>query len=119
MKILICEDDIVTMKAIQVAFENENVELVSVKDGLMALEQLRENTFDLIITDIHMPFHNGDDIISLVREEQGKNTPIVVISSDAQEEVIQLALRQGVNEFIKKPVDPVNLQRKVLKFLRF
>lgn len=117
MKVLICEDDIVVLKAIHVAFENQAVEVVSVKDGLMALEKLRDETFDLIITDIHMPFHNGDDIIKLVREEQGKSTPIIVISSDAQDEVIQFALKQGVNEFIKKPIDPVSLQRKVQKFL--
>ena len=80
MKVLICEDDIVVLKAIHVAFENQPVEVVSVKDGLMALEKLRDETFDLIITDIHMPFHNGDDIIKLVREEQGKSTPIIVIS---------------------------------------
>lgn len=119
MKILICEDDLVVMKAIQLAFENEQVELVSVKDGLLALEKLRVDNFDLIITDIHMPFHNGDDIIQLVRQEQGRNTPIIVISSDAQEEVIQFAMKQGVNDFVRKPVDPVHLKRKVLKYLRF
>ena len=118
MKVLICEDDLVVLKTIQVALENENVETVSVKDGLLALEKLRNNTFDLIITDIHMPFHNGDDIIRLVREEQKRDTPIVMISSDAQDEVIQFALKQGVNEFVKKPVDPLNLQKKIRKFLR-
>ena len=118
MKVLICEDDIVVLKTIQVAFENENVETVSVRDGLLALEKLRETTFDLIITDIHMPFHNGDDIIRLVREEQRKSTPIIVISSDAPEEVVQFAFKQGVNEFVKKPIDPLSLQKKVQKFLR-
>jgi len=118
MKVLICEDDIVVLKTIQVALEHENAEIVSVKDGLLALEKLRENTFDLIITDIHMPFHNGDDIIKLVREEQRRSTPIIMISSDAQEEVIQFAFKQGVNEFVKKPIDPVSLQKKAQKFLR-
>jgi len=118
MKVLICEDDLVVLKAILVALENEQVEAIPVKDGLLALEKLREDTFDLIITDIHMPFHNGDDIIKLVREEQRKNTPIVMISSDAQDEVIQFALKQGVNDFVKKPIDPVSLQKRIQKFLR-
>ena len=55
MKVLICEDDLVVLKTIQVALENENVETVGVKDGLLALEKLRNNTFDLIITDTGMP----------------------------------------------------------------
>lgn len=117
MKILVCEDDLVVLKVIQTALEGEPVEVTAVKDGIRALEQLRENTFDLIITDIHMPHHNGDEVLKLVREEQKKNTPIIMISSDTEEELIALALKQGVNEFIKKPIDATSLRKKLKKFL--
>jgi len=117
MKVLVCEDDIVVRKVIQVVLENENADATYANDGIKALEQLRANTFDLIITDIHMPFHNGDDVVKLVREEQKKKTPIVMISSDTEEEVISFALKQGVNEFIKKPVNATALQQKLKKFL--
>ncbi len=117
MKVLVCEDDLVVMKVIQTAFEGERVEITSAKDGIRALEQLRENTFDLIITDIHMPHHNGDEIIKLVRTDQKKNTAIIMISSDTEEEVIAMALKQGVNEFIKKPIDAISLRKKLKKYL--
>ena len=88
-------------------------------DGRQALKHLHENVhFDLIITDIHMPYHNGDEILKLVREEQQKKTPIIMLSSDGEEEVIALALKLGVNEFIKKPLDPDVLMKKVKKLLR-
>ncbi|HPH45415.1 MAG TPA: response regulator [Chryseolinea sp.] len=119
MKILVCEDDLVVMKVIQTALEGEPVEITSAKDGTKALEQLRENTFDLIITDIHMPHHNGDEILKLVRIDQRKNTPIIMISSDTEEEVIAMALKQGVNEFIKKPIDATALRKKLKRFLEF
>jgi DNA-binding response OmpR family regulator len=65
-----------------------------------------------------MPYHNGDEILKLVREEQQKKTPIIMLSSDGEEEVIALALKLGVNEFIKKPLDPDVLMKKVKKLLR-
>src|SRR5690349_170435 len=117
MKVLVCEDDIVVRKVIQVVLEGKNIQATYANDGIKALDHLHRNTYDLIITDIHMPFHNGDDVVKLVRVEQKRNTPIVMISSDTEEEVIAFALKQGVNEFIKKPIDATSLQQKLNKFL--
>jgi CheY-like chemotaxis protein len=117
-KVLICEDNEVERKAIQLAVEGEGIETVLVPDGRKAIAQLEEaNDFDLIITDIHMPYKNGDDILELVRRQQGRATPIVMISSDREEEVIKLALKLGVDEFIEKPIDPKVVRKKLKRFL--
>jgi len=118
MKVLVCEDDMIAQKVIQVSLEKQNAEVISVADGRKAFQFLKENTVDLIITDIHMPYFNGDDILRLVREEQRKATPIIMISSDTEEEVIALALRQGVNDFIKKPIDAISLEKRLKKFFK-
>ena len=117
MKVLVCEDDMIAHKVIEVALEKHNAEVIGVSDGRKALQFLKENTVDLIITDIHMPYFNGDDVHRLVRQEQNKNTPIIMISSDTEEEVIALALKSGVNDFIKKPIDAVSLEKRLRKFL--
>jgi len=118
-KILVCDDDEAVLQIIQIALRNEKMETVLANDGRKALQYLHENTsFDLIITDIHMPYHNGDDVLKTVREEQKKNTPIIMLSSDGEEEVIALALKLGVNEFITKPVDTDKLIKKIRKLLR-
>jgi DNA-binding response OmpR family regulator len=116
-RVLICEDDVVTLKAIQVAVESENGQAIPMSDGGKALDYLRDNDVHLIITDIHMPYHNGDEILKLVRDEQKKKTPIVMISSDTEEEVIKMALKLGVDEFIEKPIDSAKLQKKLRKYL--
>jgi DNA-binding response OmpR family regulator len=118
MKVLVCEDDIIVLKVIQVALEKENAQAVCVPDGRKALQQLRESAFDLIITDIHMPYNNGDEILQLVREEQKRNTPVIMISSDTEEEVIKLAMKQGVNDFVKKPLDADKLHKVIRKYLK-
>jgi CheY-like chemotaxis protein len=118
MKVLVCEDDVIVMKVIQVALENKNVEAVYAKDGEKALGLLKnKNDFDLVITDIHMPYYKGDDLLKLIREDQKKRTPIIMISSDNEEEVISLALRTGVNDFISKPLDPEKLEKVLAKYI--
>jgi PleD family two-component response regulator len=64
-----------------------------------------------------MPYNNGDEILKVVREEQRKTTPIIMISSDTEEEVMALALKQGVSEFIKKPIDAISLRTRLKKYL--
>ncbi|HYF68393.1 MAG TPA: response regulator [Ohtaekwangia sp.] len=115
-KILVCEDDEIVLKVIQVALENERIEGIYVKEGETALHLLRtQHDFDGIITDIHMPFHNGDEILHLVRVEQKKNIPIIMISSDDEEEIIKLALKLGVDAFMAKPIDPQKLAKTLRK----
>ena len=64
-----------------------------------------------------MPYHNGDELLSFVRNEQGKQTPLIMMSSDTEEEVIDLALKLGVNEFIRKPLKQADVEKALKKFL--
>ena len=64
MKVLVCEDDMIAQKVIEVALEKQNAQVISVSDGRKALQFLKDNTVDLIITDIHIPYFN-DDIIMM------------------------------------------------------
>jgi CheY-like chemotaxis protein len=118
MKILVCEDDVVVNKIIQVALDDQSIQITHAKDGIQAMKFLKQETYDLIITDIHMPYHNGDEILDFVRKELKANIPIVMISSDAEEEVVRLALKSGVNEFIKKPLDANTFRKKLAKYLK-
>ena len=64
-----------------------------------------------------MPYHNGDEILKFVREDLRKKTPIIMLSSDGEQEVIALALKLGVSDFIVKPVDADQLLKKIKKVL--
>jgi len=117
-RILVCDDDTIVHKVADVAFKAFDAQVVHARDGREAMEQVNSGIpFDLIIIDIHMPHHTGDEILRAVRDDQKKNTPIVMLSSDGEEEVIKMALKQGVNDFIVKPVDATRLIKKVRHFL--
>jgi DNA-binding response OmpR family regulator len=118
MRILVCEDDDMVVKVVQVALQDKNVNLTVARDGQQAMDRLEKGEeFDLILTDLHMPHKNGDDILKFVREDMKKNTPIVMFSSDGDEEVIALALKLGINDFIVKPMTVDSFLKKVKKYL--
>lgn len=118
MKILVCEDNEVERKVIEVALHGTGADTFFATDGRKAMKLLQEFEFDMVITDIHMPYHNGDEILTMVREHQKKMIPIVMISSDHEEEVVKLALKLGVNEFIEKPINPEQVKKKLKRFLK-
>lgn len=114
MKSLVCEDDKVVLKVIEVAMAEEGIEATLVNNGQKALDLLAQNDYDFIVTDIHMPYVNGDAVLDFVHKEQGKKTPVIMISSDSQEEVVTMALNSGVHAFVSKPVSVERL-RKVIR----
>ncbi|MBL7840695.1 MAG: response regulator [Cyclobacteriaceae bacterium] len=119
MRVLVCEDDEMVIKIVEVALKDQNVEMVAVRDGQQGIDLLeRGEKFDLIITDLHMPNKNGDDILKLVREDMKSTIPIVMFSSDGEEEVIALALKLGINDFIVKPVTVEKFLKKIKKYLK-
>jgi DNA-binding response OmpR family regulator len=113
MKALVCEDDIACLRIIQKKLESENLIVFTATDGAEGLRKLREFEFDVVITDIHMPFHSGDELVSYIRKDQKKDTPIIMLSVDGEEEIIAMAFKQGVDAFITKPVRPDDLIKAV------
>lgn len=119
MKILICDDDEALVSMIRFKLTRENLgEIIKAMDGREAKSQLRENDFDLIITDIHMPFHSGLEITSFIREELKKDTPIIVLSAEGLENTVLQAFAIGANDFITKPFSPAELAVRVKRILK-
>jgi CheY-like chemotaxis protein len=118
VRVLVCEDDLVSMKIIEKILVDEKYEVVPAKDGFEAIRNIDKGEFDLIITDIHMPYHSGDEILKRVRSSSSGSIPVIMLSADTQEEVIALAYREGVNDFIKKPVKRDELLKKIRKLLK-
>lgn len=119
MKILICDDDETLVSMVRFKLRREDLgEVVKAMDGREAKMLLRENDFDLIITDIHMPFHSGLEITSFVRSELKKDTPIIILSAEGLENTVLQAFEIGANDFITKPFSPAELAIRVRRILR-
>ena len=117
MKILVCEDDTIIIKAIEHKLKNEGYEIELATDGKLAAEKINNNEYDLILTDLLMPFFGGLEVINLVRNQLKKNTPIIVLSRLANEQTIIEAFNLGADDYITKPFSPNELSIRVKRFL--
>ncbi|MEE4175961.1 MAG: response regulator transcription factor [Bacteroides sp.] len=117
MKILVCEDDYMVIKAIEHKLTREGYEVDIANDGRMATEKLKSERYDLVITDLLMPFSGGLELINLMKNELKKETPIIVLSKVGNEETIIEAFKLGADDYLTKPFSPNELSIRVKRFL--
>jgi len=116
MKILIAEDDSITLMLLKHQLAKENYTLSAHQDAREALQAIGTFKPDLIITDIVMPFTSGLELISIVRSS-GEKVPILVLSAMDEEATVLQALSIGANDFITKPFKGTELLTRVKKLL--
>ena len=108
MKILIIEDDEITLQILTHILENANYEVVSLSNGINILEALENSKADLLITDIFMPVVDGLEVISIIKDKF-PNFPIIAISADSkyskQDSYLPAAQAIGADRILTKPID--------------
>ncbi|MCP4715267.1 MAG: response regulator [Deltaproteobacteria bacterium] len=111
-------DDFSTMRRIvknilkQLGFTNVS----EAEDGDVALEKLKDGSFEFVITDWNMPNMTGLDLLKNIRaDEQLKETPVLLVTAEAEKENVIQAAQAGVNEYIVKPFTADVLQQKIDK----
>jgi len=83
-------------------------------DGLEALEMVRRERPDILITDIRMPGCDGLELIRQVREAQ-PSIEVLVLSGYTNFEYAQTAIRNGVSDYLLKPIDEDELHKALVK----
>lgn len=117
IKILICEDDFLTLKALEHSIKNEGFEILLAKDGREAKEILTSENIHIFLTDIHVPYFSGLELIRFVREDLQKQIPILVLSRVGLEETILHAFELGATDYLTKPFNPADLMLRLKKLL--
>lgn len=83
-------------------------------DGRVALEMLRDGTYDFVISDINMPRVNGYELLRQIRADARlKDLPVLLITSEASKDEVLQAIRLGANGTILKPLTKSSLEEKV------
>lgn len=118
MKILIAEDDPLSLMMLQKHLEKETFELCTAGDGREAYKKLNEFKPDLLITDLMMPHTSGLELIGLARENKKMKLPILVLSAMDDENTVMEALTLGANDFIVKPAKQNELLERIYRLLK-
>ncbi|MES2479910.1 MAG: response regulator transcription factor [Bacteroidota bacterium] len=118
MKLLLAEDNDIFRKSLLYFLSNNGYNVTGVDNGLDAIELLRKEPFDLIITDVNMPFAGGMELINLVRTELKSQIPIIVLTSSNVEQTELEAFDLGASEFVTKPFSPLVLVARIEKLAK-
>jgi len=115
--ILIVEDDLAVRDIVQIALEREGMSVEAVGDGESALKRFRSaGTFDLVVLDIMLP---GIDGISLCQElRKSSDVPVVMLTARDGERSVVLGLEVGADDYVTKPVSPLEVVSRVRAHLR-
>jgi signal transduction histidine kinase/DNA-binding response OmpR family regulator len=106
LKILLAEDNLVNQRVAITMLTKMGHQVTLAMNGLEALEQWRQNEFDLILMDVQMPEMTGLEATRQIRSEEtrGVHIPIVAMTASAMSEERDRCLAAGMDDFISKPV---------------
>jgi two-component system chemotaxis response regulator CheY len=88
------------------------------EDGAVALNMLKAQRYDFVVSDINMPNMNGFDLLKAVKADEAlRHIPVLMVTAEARKEDIVLAAQSGAAGYIVKPFTKATLEEKVQKIL--
>lgn len=120
-KILIAEDNTINFFVANKFLTKWGIDVTHAENGKIALDLIKDNKYDLVLMDLHMPDVDGIEATEIIRNSDNpeiKNLPIVALTaaimSDSEKKLDELA----IDDYILKPFKPRDLYIKILKYAR-
>ena len=117
MRLLIVEDEIDILLALQRGLKKEGYAIDIASDGHEALELLSFNVYDLVVLDINIPGVDGFTVLKVLRDKD-INTRVVIVSAKREIEDRINGLDLGANDYLVKPFDFLELKARIRALLR-
>lgn len=117
-QILIVEDNLLNQDIERSILEEKGGIVTLADNGEVAVQLVKENQYDMILMDIHMPVMGGYDAAYEIRSlPKGRRIPIIAMTADVQVEVKGKVTEAGMNDYIKKPIDVMEVYKVLAKYL--
>jgi signal transduction histidine kinase/BarA-like signal transduction histidine kinase len=114
IRVLIVEDNLLNQQVARDFLINAKLHVTVANNGKEALNLLENNSFDIILMDIQMPIMGGIEATKIIRENPKLcKLPIIAMSSGVTFEAQEVYFQNGINDFIAKPINPLQLLSKV------
>jgi two-component system response regulator PilR (NtrC family) len=101
-RILIVEDDQTFRETVVEVLRDEGYKVRGARSLRKATKRLSRHNFDLVLTDVHIGDHSGLEVLQLAAEKH-PNAKIVLMSAQADPEIIEQAMESGAARFLPKP----------------
>lgn len=110
--ILIVEDDLTFATMLKTWLGKKGYEVETASTNARARKLLTTRDFSLILSDLRLPDQDGIHLLSWLRDLQ-KATPVIIMTSYAEIQGAVLAMKEGVADYVSKPVQPDELLKKI------
>jgi two-component system chemotaxis response regulator CheY len=117
--LLVVDDSATTRMLITLTLKKEGTySITEVANGKEAVDKLGDQSVDCVLTDINMPHMNGLDLITYIRSKHSEpKVPIIVITTQGEEESRDEGLAKGANAYLTKPISGPKLVSLVKELL--
>ncbi|MBX3039373.1 MAG: response regulator [Bdellovibrionaceae bacterium] len=120
-RVLLVEDNEVNQHLVVTFLKRRGFEVDAAVNGVVALEKLRANPFDLILMDAHLPEMDGFEATRRIRRgeagQKAEAAPIIALTASAIKGERERCLSVGMNDYLTKPVDLQQLEKTVRSYL--
>ena len=116
MKLLLIDDDEWIRDSLSLFFEGEGCHLLALETAEEALEELKHQTYDIIITDYRLPGINGLEFLKHLRSKN-IGTMNILITAYGDDDVISEARRLGVQDIINKPFNSEDIETSLIRLI--
>lgn len=117
--IMIADDSSIIRQMASFVLQKSGYQVVEAVDGQDALDKMVASQVDMLISDLNMPNMNGIDLTKAVRARpEHKFMPVILLTSESQQDKIQEARAAGATGCLRKPFEPDQLLGTVKKFVR-
>ncbi len=118
--VLVVDDNPVNLQVAAGLMEPYQFKIDTAENGIEAVEKVKKNTYDLVFMDHMMPEMDGIDATVAIRQLDGKyfqNLPIVALTANALVGTREMFIREGMNDFLAKPIEINKLAQILAKWL--
>jgi two-component system, sensor histidine kinase and response regulator len=118
-KVMVVDDEPVNIFLLEGILQEEGYDVCTASDGVEALAKMVEFSPDAILLDIMMPGLSGIEVLErLVESPETCHMPVIMVTAKGEAEDVQLALSKGAIEYIKKPINEVEMLARLRTVIR-
>ena len=118
-RILMADDAPANRELVSVLLGGMGLTVDTVENGAEAVEAVRQDAYDLVLMDVHMPVMDGLDATRAIRGLGGGvgRIPIIALTANVSREQVQACLEAGMNGHLAKPIDVNQMARTLSDWL--
>jgi PAS domain S-box-containing protein len=118
IRVLVAEDIALNQLLMKTLLDDFGFTRDIAENGLVAIEKMKTNTYDIILMDLQMPEMNGFEATDYIRNVLKSNIPIIALTADVTTVDLAKCVAVGMNDYVAKPLDEQLLYSKILSLCK-